>query len=135
LTSEFLLAAVTQRPSPIAGRGVFTVAELAADRPAWRGDPADCPFNHSCAPTLWWSGGVLVTCRAVPTGEELTVDYSTCTADPSFLLACHCESYGCRQMVTGDDWRIPQLQRRYAGHWAPALQRLLDEAASGADDL
>jgi hypothetical protein len=29
-------------------------------------------------------------------------------------------------MVEGTDWRIPQLQRRYAGHWAPHVQRLID---------
>jgi hypothetical protein len=28
-------------------------------------------------------------------------------------------------MVEGTDWRIPQLQERYAGHWAPAVQRLI----------
>jgi hypothetical protein len=29
-------------------------------------------------------------------------------------------------VITGDDWRIPQLQQRYAGHWIPYLQRLID---------
>ena len=29
-------------------------------------------------------------------------------------------------MVEGSDWQIPQLQQRYAGHWAPAVQRLID---------
>jgi hypothetical protein len=29
-------------------------------------------------------------------------------------------------MVEGSDWRIPQLQRRYAGHWAPEVQALID---------
>jgi hypothetical protein len=84
--------------------------------------------NHSCDPNLWWSGPVLVTRRPVAAGEELTVDYSTSISSPSFLLACHCESYRCRQMVTGDDWRIPELQRRYAGHWAPAMTAVVDPA-------
>jgi hypothetical protein len=29
-------------------------------------------------------------------------------------------------MVEGTDWRIPQLQQRYAGRWAPAVQALID---------
>jgi hypothetical protein len=127
LTAPFLLDGVERRSSLIAGRGFFAVVGLPAHRAVWHGDPAECPVNHSCDPTLWWSGDVLITRRAVAAGEELTVDYSTGTADASFVLACHCESYRCRQMVTGDDWQIPQLQRRYAGHWAPVVQRLLGE--------
>jgi hypothetical protein len=38
-------------------------------------------------------------------------------------MYCHCETYRCRQLVAGDDWRIPELQRRYDGHWVPFLQR------------
>lgn len=84
--------------------------------------------NHGCEPNLWWTDAdTLSTRRDVAAGEELTNDYSTSTADPQFLLRCHCESYRCRQMVTGDDWRIPQLQRAYAGHWVPLLQRLIDQ--------
>jgi len=84
--------------------------------------------NHSCDPNLWWTDEyTLSTRRDIAAGEELTSDYSTSCADPQFLLRCHCESYRCRQMVTGDDWRIPQLQRIYAGHWTPLLQRRIDQ--------
>jgi len=80
--------------------------------------------NHSCEPNLWWSDEyTLVARRDIVAGEELTSDYSTSTADPQFVLRCHCETYRCRQMVTGDDWRIPQLQQVYAGHWIPLLRR------------
>lgn len=83
--------------------------------------------NHSCEPTLWWTDGYALSARQdIAAGDELTHDYSTSIADPGFLLRCHCESYRCRQMVTGDDWRIPQLQRTYAGHWTPWLQRYVD---------
>lgn len=83
--------------------------------------------NHSCEPNLWWTDAyTLSTRRDIAAGEELTSDYSTSTADPQFFLRCHCESYRCRQMVTGDDWRIPQLQKAYAGHWLPSLQKLID---------
>ena len=68
----------------------------------------------------------LVTRADVAAGEELLHDYATSTADPGFYLRCHCPSARCRQMVEGTDWRIPQLQQRYAGCWTPYLQRLID---------
>ena len=82
--------------------------------------------NHSCDPNLWWTDEYTLSARHdIAAGQELTRDYSTSCADPQFVLRCHCETYRCRQMVTGDDWRIPQLQRWYAGHWSPFLQRLV----------
>ena len=34
----------------------------------------------------------------------------------------------CRHHVTGDDWQLPELQTRYAGHFSPYIQRRIDEA-------
>jgi SET domain-containing protein len=83
--------------------------------------------NHGCDPNLGFAGEYsLVTLRDLAAGEELLVDYAMSTTDPDYYLRCHCPSYRCRQMVEGSDWRIPQLQQRYAGHWAPAVQRLID---------
>jgi hypothetical protein len=115
-----------RRASAIAGRGTFTTEALAVGAPV---DADMAELNHSCDPTLvvWGDEPTLVAFRDVVAGEELTVDYATLTADPAMLVRCHCESYRCRQMVTGDDWRIPQVQWRYAGHFAPAVQRLVDQ--------
>jgi len=83
--------------------------------------------NHGCDPNLGWADEYsLVTLRDIVDGEELLSDYAMSTVDPDYYLRCHCPSYRCRQMVEGSDWRIPQLQQRYAGHWAPAVQRLID---------
>jgi uncharacterized protein len=119
------------RASPIAGRGTFATVDLPAGTEVLR--PAgpvheQGSVNHSCEPTLGWAGAALVTLRDVTAGEELVVDYAMSTADPDWFLRCHCASARCRQMVEGTDWRIPQLQTRYAGHWAPAVQWLIDDA-------
>ena len=115
------------RRSDIAGRGLFAAAALPAGTAVVRAGDAGCAVvNHSCDPTLWWDGDTLVTRRAVAAGEELTADYATGDADPDLVLMCHCETYRCRQLISGDDWRIPQLQQRYAGHWRPHLQRLIE---------
>jgi len=83
--------------------------------------------NHSCDPTLWHTGPYeIATRRPVGAGEELTVDYGTSSGADGFVMACRCGSAFCRRRVTSDDWRDPELQARYAGHWTPALQRRID---------
>ncbi|HEX5428944.1 MAG TPA: SET domain-containing protein [Pedococcus sp.] len=117
--------ALERRVSAIAGHGLFTTEDL----PAGAVVDADLGLlNHSCDPAVAWVDGDerLVAFRDVAAGEELTVDYATCTTDGSMLLRCHCETYRCRQMVTGDDWQIPELQRRYAGHFAPEVRRRIE---------
>ena len=121
--------ATERRASPIAGRGVFTDAAIA--RGVAVAVEADL-LNHSCDPTLVWAadGVGLVAFRDVEPGEELTVDYATSSTDPQMVVRCHCETYRCRQLVTGDDWRIPQVQQRYAGHLAPQVQRVVEDTGA-----
>jgi SET domain-containing protein len=78
--------------------------------------------NHSCDPNLWWVGPFdLATRRSIRTGEELTNDYATSTAEATFTMQCTCGSPLCRGTVTGNDWRLADLQRRYGAHWIPML--------------
>jgi hypothetical protein len=117
--------AIERRASAIGGRGMFTTVAL----PRGARVVVDAgTLNHSCDPSLAWApdGPGLVAFRDVEPGEELTVDYATSSTDPALVVRCHCETYRCRQLVTGDDWRIPQVQQRYAGHLAPAVQREVD---------
>jgi SET domain-containing protein len=80
--------------------------------------------NHSCDPNLWHTDAFTIAARRdIRAGEELTIDYSTQTANPDFRMECHCGSDRCRGVVTGDDWRLPELRERYGEHWVPALQR------------
>lgn len=79
--------------------------------------------NHSCDPNTWWVDPFsAATRRDVSVGEELTIDYGTITDDPGFTMACSCGSSECRQVVTGSDWRRPELLARYATHWVPILR-------------
>jgi len=118
---------IVPRPSRIAGRGLFTTAAIAAGTPV----PVDVErLNHSCEPNVGWSAiGELVTMHDVAVDTELTTDYALHVDDPELVLMCHCETYRCRQIIEGTDWKIPQLQKRYAGFWSPAVQRRIDEAA------
>ena len=112
-------AELVRGPSAIAGEGIFAATELAA------GTAVAGALNHSCDPNTWFVGDTLVTRRAVPSDEELTYDYAT-GDELERPLFCHCETYRCRQVVEPDDWRIPQLQQRYGGHFAPSVQKLID---------
>jgi hypothetical protein len=80
--------------------------------------------NHSCDPNLWMADEVTVIARRpIEAGEELTIDYALQTGYEGWSMTCSCGAPDCRGVVTGRDWRDPELQRRYAGHWSPFLQR------------
>jgi hypothetical protein len=113
----------------IAGSGWFAEHDLAAGTLALAVAPGgEPPVNHSCDPNLGWSGDGLVAIHDVPAGTELTTDYALAITEPDYLLRCHCETYRCRQLIGGDDWRIEQLQRRYLGWFAPAAAALIGAA-------
>jgi SET domain-containing protein len=114
------VSATVTGPSAIAGTGLFAAEPIPAGAVVWLALETDEPseINHSCDPNLWWLDGVTLGARRdIAAGEELTYDYATSIDDPDYMLRCHCETYRCRQMVTGDDRQVPELQRRYAGHW------------------
>ena len=90
--------------------------------------PADW-VNHSCDPNAGLVGQiVLVAMRDVRPGEEICFDYATTDGSPYDEFECGCGSALCRGHVSGDDWRKPELQARYAGHFAPYLQKRIDKA-------
>lgn len=85
--------------------------------------------NHSCDPNLWHLGFYELTARRnILAAEELTLDYAAGSGAEGFTMTCNCGSGLCRGRVTSQDWRRTELQRRYQGHWTPALQRRIDRA-------
>ncbi|HEU5149885.1 MAG TPA: SET domain-containing protein-lysine N-methyltransferase [Iamia sp.] len=90
--------------------------------------------NHSCAPNVGFQGNtVLVAMADVAAGTELTTDYAlfdgTVWPEP---MRCTCGTAACRGVVTGDDWRRPDLQARHAGWFSSYLAARI--AASGTMD-
>jgi hypothetical protein len=85
--------------------------------------------NHSCEANLWMADEVtLIARRPIAAGEEVTVDYATHTADLAWSMTCSCGSPHCRRIVTNEDWRRPDVQVRYAGHFSPFLNRRIAAA-------
>lgn len=78
--------------------------------------------NHSCAPNLWHVDTTTIALRTdVPADTELTIDYATHTGVSEWSMPCTCGSAACRGAVSGEDWRLPELQAAYGTHWTPPL--------------
>ena len=108
--------------SAAVGEGINLL--LADDEPITRG-------NHSCDPNLWLANAItLVARRDIAPGEEITSDYATQTA-VEWEMVCRCGSAGCRRIIRGSDWQLPDLQRRYDGHFAPFLNARIAAARLG----
>ncbi len=87
-------------------------------------------INHSCDPNVGFRGNVIyVAMRDIAAGEELSHDYAMERSD-DYTLDCHCGSKLCRGKVTGDDWKLPALQRRYGDYFSIYLRRKFQEAES-----
>lgn len=85
--------------------------------------------NHSCDPNLWMKDEVTLMARGdVKAGEELTADYMMWEANENYMAAwqCNCGSPLCRETITGKDWRLPEIQERYRGHFSPFLNRRIE---------
>ncbi len=86
-------------------------------------------LNHSCDSNLWMADEVtLVARRDIAAGEELTVDYALFTVAPDWHLdqLCHCGAQDCRQTITGNDWRLAEVQRRYYPHFSPFINHRIE---------
>ena len=80
-------------------------------------------LNHCCEPNLGLQGEIVfVAMRDITAGEELTFDYAM-TDDESYEMECRCGSTACRKLITGFDWRKPELQNRYDGYFSWFIQR------------
>jgi len=93
--------------------------------------PRDWPGiygNHSCDPNLWMKDRVTIIARRnIRPGEELTTDYAMYTISPDWSMECNCGSSLCRRLITGNDWKLPELRARYRGHFSPVIEKLIEE--------
>jgi hypothetical protein len=107
------------------GEGLYLAQQLGPDENDW----TDC-INHCCDPNVWMSDEVtLVARRDIAAGEELTIDYCLFEGDEDHVppWTCRCGSARCRGRFTGRDWRRPDLQERYRGHFSPFINARVRE--------
>jgi SET domain-containing protein len=125
--------------------GAEVASELYRERSIWlvgedsylallKSDPVpslDENLNHSCDANSWLAGDVtLIARRDIAAGEEITLDQGTWNFEDDEYVwdqpDCSCGSPHCRKTLTNDDWTRPDVQERYAGHFHPAIQKMID---------
>jgi len=85
-------------------------------------------FNHSCDANAGLVGQIILSAlRDIQAGEEVCFDYAMSDCSPYDEFDCLCGAHNCRKRVTGNDWQIKELQDRYAGFFAPHVQRRITE--------
>ncbi len=90
--------------------------------------------NHSCDPNLGIRGEItFVAMRRIRTGEELTHDWAM-TDNDDYSVECKCGAPTCRKILTGKDWRLPELQKRYRGYFSAHLARKVSMPDTGVKD-
>jgi SET domain-containing protein len=89
-------------------------------------------INHSCTPNAGLNGQImLVAMRDIQPDEEITFDYAMSDGTPYDEFDCMCGSLDCRGYVSGSDWKLPELQRRYHGYFSPYLQERINQMHAG----
>lgn len=86
--------------------------------------------NHSCNPNCGLRGEITgVAMRDISIGEELTMDYAMLDDDANkeYNFQCKCGDPKCRGIITGKDWLLPELQKRYNGFFAAYLQEKINK--------
>ena len=68
----------------------------------------------------------LIAMHDIAIGEELTYDYATSDASDYDEFDCACGSANCRVRITGNDWKLPELQTRYRKMFSPYMQRKIN---------
>lgn len=88
------------------------------------GDFEDADYiNHSCDPNCGIKDRLkIVAMRDIEPGEEITIDYAMMESS-DYGFECNCGSENCRKIVTGNDWKIKELQKKYNGYFSDYLQR------------
>ena len=84
-------------------------------------EPVMLFLNHSCEPNVGFAGNiVLVAMRDISPGQELTTDYALFD-DSDEQMRCQCGAASCRDVITGQDWQRPGLQRKYGRYFSAYL--------------
>jgi len=102
-------------------------------------DPTDIKLmpqhyvNHSCDPNAGFNGQIfMVAMRNIKKNEEIVYDYAMVMhpnkeSNSFFKIKCLCGSKKCRGYITEDDWKIPELQKRYNGYFQYFLQEKINK--------
>jgi len=83
-------------------------------------------INHSCEANVGIQGQIIfIAMRDIEKNEELFIDYAMIWSMP-YYMTCNCNKNSCRRIVTGDDWKLKELQEKYNGYFSQYLQNKIN---------
>lgn len=88
-------------------------------------------MNHSCDPNCWYIDDYTIAARKdIKSGEELTLDYATLMSPNGFEepFKCKCRSKICRKFISKSDCLLPEIKKRYKGHFLKYLSAIQDKS-------
>ncbi len=84
-------------------------------------------FNHSCNPNAGIKGQIMIVAmKDIRRGDEITYDYAMTDAGYDYSFKCFCASKACRKTITTNDWKKPDLQKKYKGYLSWYIQENID---------
>jgi SET domain-containing protein len=91
-------------------------------------------FNHSCDPNAGFRGQIfLVAMRDIERDEEATFDYAmvlsqSVGSDIVFTMQCQCGARNCRKAISEEDWKRPEIQKKYHGFFSEYLAEKIERS-------
>lgn len=80
-------------------------------------------YNHSCEPNVGFDiHGNFIVIKPIKKGEEMCYDYGFVETNPDFTMQCLCGSSSCRGVITGNDWKNPELVSKNTNFMWPDLR-------------
>jgi hypothetical protein len=70
--------------------------------------------NHSCNPNAFVQDNIIRALRDIKVNEQITIDYASFIDHGyTILKTCSCGSEDCRKTITGNDWYLFDLPKKY----------------------
>jgi uncharacterized protein len=79
-------------------------------------------LNHSCDCSCGIKRGYVVALKDLDIGDEITIDYSTTTADRNWTQKCSCGNKNCRKMIQSVQFMPKKMFNKYQ-NYMPAYVR------------
>ncbi|MDX1960957.1 MAG: SET domain-containing protein-lysine N-methyltransferase [Leptospiraceae bacterium] len=102
----------------------YNIADNLVIAPLNPEDPSDdWRMNHCCEPNCGVRGQTMfVAIRDIEPDEELTFDYAMTETDPEYKIELNCSRSTCRKKFTGEDWKKPEIQKKYKGYFSTYIE-------------
>lgn len=88
-------------------------------------------FNHSCNPNAGFNGQIfLVAMKNIDKGQQVTFDYAMVLHKSkgvkTYKMKCLCGLKNCRKIITDNDWKDLNLQKKYKGYFQYYLEKKIN---------